>query len=274
MRILYVMLAWMVSFGVLTSAHAPEVKIAVTTSFHNSGLANELLPELKKDLEIDVHLLVVGTGQALKLARAGDVDAILVHSKKAEEKFVKDGFGCHRRELMYNDFVLAGPQDDPGNIAGAGTAIAALKTIHSNQHLFTSRGDDSGTHKKELNLWKAAGLNPYEFDSVWYRSSGSGMGATLNIANAMDAYVLTDRATWLNFKNRDHLSILFQGDKALNNQYTFIPVCAEKHPHVQRKSISKIENWLTSKKGQALIGRYKLEGQQLFFPNAKPANFN
>lgn len=274
MKLLFTIIGWCLSFLWLMSAQADEIKLAVTTSFHNSGLANELLPEIEKDLGITVHLLVVGTGQALKLGRSGDVDAILVHSKKAEEKFVADGFGCYRRELMYNDFVLAGPVNDPGKISEVSNAVGALKVIAKNRHLFASRGDDSGTHKKEMSLWMAAGLNPFEFDSVWYRSSGSGMGATLNIANAMNAYVLTDRATWLNFKNRDRLKLVFQGDKMLHNQYTFIPVCIKKHPHVKRELVSKIEEWLVSEKGQRIIGTYTVEGEKLFFPNAEKQNVN
>ncbi|MBE7636633.1 sulfate ABC transporter substrate-binding protein [Sneathiella sp. P13V-1] len=274
MKLLLALVGWCLSLLIAMPSWADEIKLAVTTSFHNSGLADELLPEIKKDLNLTVHLLVVGTGQALKLGRSGDVDAILVHSKKAEEKFVADGFGCYRRELMYNDFVLAGPKNDPGKIARLSKAVDALKVIEKNKHLFASRGDDSGTHKKEISLWRSAGLNPFEFDSVWYRSAGSGMGATLNIANAMNAYVLTDRATWLNFKNRDGLKLMLQGDKALHNQYTFIPVCIKKHPHVKRELVAKVEQWLAGEKGQGIIGAYKLAGEQLFFPNANNKNLN
>ena len=188
-----------------TAAQADTMKMAVTTSFNNSGLSDVLLPAIKEDLDLDVQLLIVGTGQALRLGEAGDVDAILVHSKKAEEAFVADGYGTHRREIMYNDFVLIGPNDDPAAIKDAEAAKDALAKIEAAEVPFVSRGDDSGTHKKELSIWKLAGIDPAKSSGQWYREAGAGMGATLNTARAMDAYTLADRGTWLSFANRGGL---------------------------------------------------------------------
>ncbi|MEE9315042.1 MAG: substrate-binding domain-containing protein [Rhizobiaceae bacterium] len=254
------------SFGV----RAAEMKLAVTTSFHNSGLSDVLLPLIKQDLDLDVHLIIVGTGQALKLGRAGDVDALLVHSKSAEETFVAEGYGIHRREIMYNDFVLIGPSSDPAKISTLTIATDALVAIGKKQHIFVSRGDDSGTHRKEQSLWKAAGLDVTQFPSNWYRAVGSGMGATLNAASAMDGYVMSDRASWLKFKNKGELKLLFSGDPELFNQYAFLPVNAAKHPHIKRKLAIALENWLVSKKAQKIIGAYTIDGELLFIPNAKP----
>ena len=250
------------------AASADEMKMAVTTSFHNSGLAEILLPEIKKDLGLDVHLLVVGTGQALKLGQAGDVDAILVHSRAAEEAFVARGFGSHRREIMYNDFILVGPKDDSAGISTAKTGADAMTLIAGKAAIFVSRGDDSGTHRKELALWKSAGLDPASFTGSWYRATGSGMGATLNTASAMNAYVFADRASWLNFGNKGELALLFSGDPVLFNQYAYIPINPEKHPHVKKELAAKLETWLVSAKAQRIIGDYEIAGQQLFTPNA------
>ncbi len=254
----------------LLSAAADDLKLAVTTSFHNSGLSDVLLPAIKQDLGLDVHLLVVGTGQALKLGRAGDVDAILVHSKKAEEKFVAEGYGTHRREIMYNDFVLIGPGNDPALIAKEKTAADAFNAIADHMAVFVSRGDDSGTHRKELTLWKSASVDPALASGTWYRESGSGMGATLNTASAMNGYVFADRASWLNFKNKRDLQLLFAGDPVLFNQYGYLPVNPKKHPHVKNDLAAKLEAWLTSDKAQKIIADYSIAGQQLFTPNAKP----
>ncbi len=264
-------LSTLVVFVVIsTSSFAESMKLAVTTSFHNSGLSDVLLPEIKKDLDLEVHLLVVGTGQALKLGRAGDVDAILVHSKKAEEKFVAEGYGTHRREIMYNDFVLIGPATDTAKIASLKTAANALKAVQGAKSIFVSRGDDSGTHRKERALWKSANLDPDKFEGTWYRASGSGMGATLNTASAMNGYVFADRASWLNFKNKGDLKLLFSGDPVLHNQYGYLPVSSTRHPHVKNKLAAKLESWLTSDKAQKIIANYKIAGEQLFTPNAKP----
>lgn len=244
------------------------MKLAVTTSFHNSGLSDILIPEIKKDLGLDVYLLVVGTGQAFKLGRAGDVDAILVHSRGAEDQFVAEGYGTHRREIMYNDFVLIGPKTDEAEIATAKSAFEALKKVAAKQAIFVSRGDDSGTHRKELALWKTAGLDPDKFEGGWYRATGSGMGATLNTASGMNGYVFADRASWLNFKNKGDMKLLFSGDPTLFNQYAYIPVNPQKHPHIKKDLAAKLENWLVSPKVQKMIGDYKIAGEQLFTPNA------
>lgn len=255
-----------------TLARADSMRLAVTTSFHNSGLSHVLLPEIKKDTGIDVRLLVVGTGQALKLGRQGDVDALLVHSKKAEEEFISDGYGTQRTEIMYNDFVFLGPKSDPAKIADAVDALTALKTLAKTKAPFVSRGDDSGTHKREVSLWEAAGFDISTFDSAWYREIGAGMGAALNIASAMNAYTLADRASWLNFKNKGDLALLNAGDSRLFNQYAYLTLNAEKHPHVKSSLSERLKNWLVSDRAQSLIGAYKIEGETLFVPNGEEEN--
>ena len=249
------------------SSFADDMRLAVTTSFHNSGLSEVLLPEIKKDLGLTVHLLVVGTGQALRLGRSGDVDALLVHSKKAEEEFVAEGFGTHRREIMYNDFVLVGPEKDEAQISSLKTAVSAFQAILNTRSPFVSRGDDSGTHRKEISLWRSAKITPV---GSWYRAAGAGMGATLNTASAMNAYVFTDRASWLNFGNKGNLKLLFSGDPILFNQYAYIQINPVKHKHVKSKRAGQLEEWLRSKKAADLISNYKIQGQRLFVPNAKP----
>ena len=250
----------------VTGAMADELRMAVTTSFHNSGLAEILLPEIKKDTGIEVQLLVVGTGQAIRLGEAGDVDAILVHARAAEEAFVAAGFGTHRREIMYNDFVIVGPASDPADVAGAKSITDAMQRINAARPKFVSRGDDSGTHKKELSLWQAAGIVP---KGDWYAPVGAGMGAALNTAAGLDAYILSDRASWLNFGNKGDLAILYQGDAELFNQYAYIPVNPAKHPYVKTDLVMKLENWLTSERAKELINGYRLQGEQLFTFNAK-----
>lgn len=250
------------------AALADDMKLAVTTSFHNSGLAEILLPEIKADLDLDVQLLVVGTGQAIRLGEAGDVDAILVHSKKAEEKFLAGGNGTHRREIMYNDFVIIGPKTDVAAVHAATSAASALQLIAEAAAPFVSRGDDSGTHKKELSLWQAAELDPAGFGS-WYRAVGAGMGAALNTASGMDAYIMADRASWLNFGNKGDLALLFAGDPVLFNQYAYLPVNPEKHAHAKNDLAMKLEAWLTSDKAKELINAYKINGETLFVFNAK-----
>ena len=268
MRQIKAILVTCVAIFFTTFAQAESLKLAVTTSFNNSGLSDVLLPQIKKDTGLDVDLLVVGTGQALKLGRAGDVDAILVHSKAAEEKFVSEGYGTHRREIMYNDFVLIGPSNDPAAIADAKTAAQALDAISTSKSLFVSRGDDSGTHRKELSLWKSSNLDPENFDAGWYRAAGSGMGATLNTASGMNAYVMSDRASWLKFGNKGDLKLLFSGDPILFNQYAFLPVNPEKHSHVKSSLVKVLEDWLVSPSSQKMIGEYKINGEVLFTPNA------
>ncbi|MEP0960892.1 MAG: substrate-binding domain-containing protein [Roseobacter sp.] len=251
-----------------SAAIGETFKLAVTTSFENSGLSDVLLPAFEADLSIDVQLLVVGTGQALRLGRAGDVDAILVHSRSAEDAFVAEGAGTHRREIMYNDFVVIGPAADPAHIEEAETAVSALQKIAAAKPAFVSRGDDSGTHKKERSLWYSAGLDPSDF-GPWYREVGAGMGASLNTAAALDAYILADRASWLNFGNKADLALLFAGDPELFNQYAFLPVSSEKHPHVRSDLAAKFETWLTSAHAASLINGYEINGQKLFTFNAQ-----
>jgi len=248
-------------------AQAEALKLAVTTSFNNSGLSDILLPRIKVDTELDVQLLIVGTGQALRLGEAGDVDAILVHSRRAEDAFVAASHGTHRREIMFNDFVLIGPAQDPAAIADAGTAAVALERIAKTQMPFVSRGDDSGTHNKELSLWQAAELDPDTFDP-WYKPVGSGMGASLNIAAGLNAYIMADRASWLNFGNRAGLAVLFAGDPVLFNQYAYIPVNPARHGHVNHEGAMALEGWLTSAAAKALIDGYTINGETLFTFNA------
>ena len=248
---------------------AAEMRLAVTTSFNNSGLSDVLLPAIKTDLGLDIRLLVVGTGQALKLGVAGDVDAILVHSKTAEEAFVANGYGTHRREIMYNDFVFIGPMEDPANVSKMKNAQQVLQAIANVQLPFVSRGDDSGTHKKEIALWKTAGVDAADLAPTWYREVGAGMGAALNTASGMNAYIMSDRASWLNFANKGELKLLFAGDPVLFNQYAYLPVNPAKHPHVKLAEAEMLEQWLVSEKAQALIGAYTIGGETLFTPNAR-----
>jgi tungstate transport system substrate-binding protein len=249
------------------SAQAEVLKLAVTTSFENSGLAEILLPKIAEDTGIEVQLIVVGTGQALKLGEQGDVDAVLVHSRAAEEAFVEAGLGTHRREIMYNDFVIVGPATDPAGASAKTTATAAFAAIAEARGTFVSRGDDSGTHKMELALWDAAGITP---EGSWYNSVGQGMGAALNTAAGMNAYILADRASWLNFGNKVDLGIVFEGDPALFNQYSLIPVNPDRHSHVNHATVEKLEAWLTGEKAKRLIEGYRIQDQQLFTFNALP----
>ena len=245
------------------------ITVASTTSTQNSGLFGHILPKFTKKTGIRVRIVAVGTGQAIRLARNGDADVLFVHHKASEEKFVRDGFGVRRFDVMYNDFIIVGPKDDPARVKGEANAARALAAIAQSGAVFASRGDDSGTHKKERSLWKAAGVDVAAKSGSWYRETGSGMGATLNTASAMSAYALSDRATWLNFKNKGGLGILVQGDKRLHNQYGVILVNPKRHPHVKAQLGQAFIGWLTSPEGQAAIGEYKIKGRQAFFPNAK-----
>lgn len=247
---------------------ADDMRLAVTTSFDSSGLADVLLPAIKEDIDLNVQLLVVGTGQALRLGEAGDVDAVLVHSKAAEDAFVTAGHGTHRREIMYNDFVLVGPATDPAGIAGAVSAADALQRIEDAQSHFVSRGDDSGTHKAELAVWTQAGFDVGAFGN-WYRSVGAGMGQALNTAAAMDAYVLSDRASWLNFANKAELALLNSGDPVLFNQYAYLPVAPDKNENVRNDLAMALETWLTGPRAEALINGYAINGETLFVFNAQ-----
>lgn len=258
------------SLAVASGAQAEErfITVASTTSTQASGLFDHLLPKFEDKTGIDVRVVAVGTGKAIRMAEKGDADVLFVHHKPSEEKFVAQGYGLQRRDVMYNDFVLIGPKSDPAKAGLAKTAADALKAIAEAEAPFASRADDSGTNKAELGQWKAAGVDVKAASGGWYRETGSGMGATLNTAAAMNAYTLSDRATWLNFSNRGDLDIVFEGDPALFNQYGVIVVNPEKFPHVKADDAQAFADWLVSPEGQAVIADYKIKGDQLFFPNA------
>ncbi len=245
------------------------ITLVSTTSTENSGLLDYLIPKFRDRTGIDVRVVAVGTGRALKLGEMGDADMILVHHRASEENFISNGFGVERREIMYNDFVIAGPPEDPVNIRGEHETIRALTLIYEHKLPFVSRGDDSGTHKKEMELWALTGVDVSQYSGNWYYETGAGMGATLNIANGMRAYVLTDRSTWLSFKNRNGLDLLFENDPPLHNQYSIILVNPERHPHIKFEEAELFANWLASSEGQQVIAEFTLNGQQLFFPNAQ-----
>lgn len=255
----------------LSGAVAAERFITVqsTTSTQNSGLFDYILPIFTKKTGIEVRVVAVGTGQALKNGRNGDGDVLLVHAKPAEEKFVAEGWGVKRSDVMYNDFVIVGPKADPAKLAGNKDAKKALTMISEDKAPFASRGDDSGTYKKEKALWKAAGIDPKKASGQWYRETGSGMGATLNAAVGMGAYTMSDRATWISFKNKGDYRIVVEGDPLMFNQYGVILVNPKKHPHVKVKDGQAFIDWLLSAEGQKIIASYKIDGQQLFYPNAK-----
>jgi len=240
-----------------------------TTSTANSGLYDHLLPIFAEETGIDVNVVAVGTGQAIKNARNCDGDVLLVHAKPAEEKFVEDGRGVSRSDLMYNDFIIVGPGDDPAGVRGMEDVQTALQQIAQTGALFASRGDDSGTHKKEIALWSDTGIDPTTASGGWYRETGSGMGATLNAAQGMAAYAMTDRATWLSFRNKGDFDILVQGDADMFNQYGVILVNPAVCPSVKVEAGQAFIDWLLSEAGQGAIAAYTLDGEQLFFPNAK-----
>ena len=264
---LTLVLAGVTSLGLAFSALADDyITLASTTSTQNSGLFNAILPQFEDATGIDVRVVAVGTGQAFEIARRGDADSLLVHDTAGEKRFVENGFATERADVMYNDFVLIGPADDPANIGEAQSAAEAFAAIANAKAPFTSRGDDSGTNRAELRLWENAGVDP---DGDWYRELGSGMGPTLNTAAAMDAYVMSDRATWVAFGNRQNLRLLFAGDEVLFNQYGSLLISEEKHPHLKHDLAEQWHNWLISEDGQQAIAGFKVDGQQLFFPNAK-----
>jgi tungstate transport system substrate-binding protein len=245
------------------------ITVASTTSTENSGLFRYLLPLFQQDTGIAVRVVAVGTGQAIELAQRGDADVLFVHHRPSEAKFVAEGFGVARFDVMYNDFVVVGPRVDPVGIRGMTDVAAALAEVAAKQAIFISRGDDSGTHKLELSLWKAAGIDVAAASGTWYREAGAGMGATLNTASSLDAYSLTDRGTWISFKNRGNLAILIEGDSRLFNQYGVILVNPKKHPHVKATDGQTFIDWLLSDKGQQAIAAFRIEGEQAFFPNAR-----
>jgi tungstate transport system substrate-binding protein len=246
-----------------------SIVVQSTTSTANSGLYDVLLPKFTETTGIKVNVVAVGTGQAIKNAMNGDGDVLLVHAKPAEEKFVADGYGVERFDVMYNDYVIVGPPADPAKVAGSKDAAAALKRIADAKAIFASRGDNSGTHQQELELWKATGVDVAAASGGWYRETGSGMGATLNTGIGMGAYVLTDRGTWISFKSKGDYRIAVEGDEALFNQYGVILVNPQKHPRVKAKEGQAFIDWILGAEGQKAIADYRIEGQQLFFPNAK-----
>lgn len=249
-------------------AQQPFIVVASTTSTEQSGLFGYLLPAFEKDTGISVHVVAVGTGQALDIGRRGDADVVFVHDRPAEIKWLAEGNGVRRYPVMYNDFVLIGPQSDPAHVAGGKDIAAALKTIAVAKPPFVSRADKSGTYAAELRLWKDAGVDVASTKGAWYRETGSGMGPALNTAAAMDAYILSDRGTWLNFRNRGHLTIVVEGDKRLFNQYGVMLVNPAKHPNVRKDLGRQFIDWLVSPHGQSVIAGYRINGEQLFFPNA------
>lgn len=263
------------SFALAQTPAAPAgerfITVASTTSTQDSGLFNHILPLFKAKTGIEVRVISQGTGQALDTGRRGDADVVFVHAKAQELKFVEEGFSTERRPVMYNDFVLIGSKSDPAGVAGTKDIVAALKKIQEKAAPFVSRGDKSGTHSAELNLWKVAGVDIAAQKGPWYREIGQGMGAALNTSGAMGAYVLSDRATWISFKNRGDLVISVEGDKRLFNQYGVMSVNPAKHSHVKFADGKLFADWLTSPEGQKAIADYKIDGQQLFFPNAGQA---
>jgi tungstate transport system substrate-binding protein len=244
------------------------ITVASTTSTEQSGLFKHLLPIFEKKTGIQVRVVALGTGQSLDMGKRGDADVVFVHAKALEEKFVAEGYGVKRFEVMYNDFVLVGPRSDPAKVGGTRDIVAALQKIKAVQAPFASRGDRSGTHFAELQLWKEAGIDIAKDKGPWYRDTGSGMGPTLNTAAGMNAYALTDRGTWLSFKNRGELVISVEGDRRLFNQYGVMLVNPAKHPHVKKDMGQAFVDWVISTEGQKAIADYQINGQQLFFPNA------
>lgn len=244
------------------------ITVSSTTSTTDSGLFNHLLPAFQRATGIEVRVVSQGTGQALDTGRRGDADVVFVHARAQEERFVAEGFGVARKPVMYNDFVLIGPKQDPAGIKGSKDITAALQRIRERQAAFVSRGDRSGTHSAELALWQAAGVDIAQAKGPWYREIGQGMGAALNTSGAMGAYVLADRATWLNFRNRGDLGIVVEGDRRLFNQYGVILVNPARHAHVKREDGQRFIDWLTGPEGQRVINTYQINGEQLFFANA------
>lgn len=251
---------------------APFIVLASTTSTENSGLLGDILPRFTATTGVAVRVVAVGTGQAIRLGEKGDADVLLVHHPESERAFVAAGHGVERVAVMYNDFVIVGPSSDPAGIRGTDDALSALRLIARMQAPFASRADDSGTHKKELSLWQAAGVDPRPDSGSWYRETGSGMGATLNTALGLGAYVLTDRGTWLRYASKGDLEVLMEGDPPLFNPYSAILVSPERHAHIKAASGQALIDWLVSAAGQKAIGDFRIDGQPAFFPNADAAD--
>jgi len=269
MKILVLTALALLWFSVTAPVQAADaIFIQSTTSTQNSGLLDALLPVFTQDTGIAVRVVAVGTGQAIKNAKNGDGDVLLVHSKDDEEVFVKAGWGLKRLDVMYNDFVLVGPTQDPAMIRRQRDVGIALEKIMTQEAMFISRGDDSGTHIAELRLWSAAGVAPSALSGKWYREIGSGMGATLNMAASIDAYTLADRATWLSFGNKGNLVVLVEGDPRLFNQYGVIAINPKRHAHINKEGAEAFVEWITGPRGQAEIAAFEVNSQQLFFPNA------
>jgi tungstate transport system substrate-binding protein len=247
------------------------IVVASTTSTEQSGLFAHILPRFEKETGIKVRVVALGTGQALDLARRGDADVVFVHAKAAEEKFVAEGHGVKRLPVMYNDFVLVGPKADSAKVGGGRDIVEALRRIQATQAPFVSRGDRSGTHMAELELWKGAGIDIERSKGPWYRDTGQGMGPALNTAASMNAYLLADRATWLAFRNRGELAVLVEGDKRLFNQYGVILASPDRHPNVKKELGQRFVDWIVSPAGQKAIADFRIDGEQLFFPNAEQA---
>lgn len=262
------LLAGVMTAPLATGAHAETITVASTTSTENSGLFKFLLPAFEKDTGVQVKVIAVGTGQALDIGRRGDADVLFVHDPAAEQKFVDEGYGIDHQRVMYNDFIIVGPKSDPAKVRGDRDVIDALRKIAAADQPFASRGDRSGTHMAELRYWKEAGIDVTAARGKWYKETGSGMGPTLNTASGMNAYSLTDRGTWLSFKNRGELEILVEGDQRLFNQYGVMLVNPARHPQVKVQAGRSFMDWLVSPKGQQTIADYQVNGQQLFFPNA------
>ena len=257
-----------VIFATGALAQDQSIVVASTTSTQDSGLFGHILPLFRARTGIDVRIVAQGTGQALDTGRRGDADVVFVHAKPAEERFIAEGSGLKRYPVMYNDFILVGPQNDPAGITGSKDIVAALKTIRDKGAAFISRGDRSGTHQAELSLWRIAGIDIAKDKGPWYKQIGQGMGAALNTASASNAYVLADRGTWLAFKNRGELVIVVQGDRRLFNQYGVMLVNPQKHPAVKQEPAQQFIEWLVSPEGQQAIAGYRINGDQLFYPNA------
>ena len=256
------------AFALPAFAQERSITVASTTSTEQSGLFGHILPIFTRESGIAVRVVALGTGQALDVGRRGDADVVFVHDRAAEERFVAEGFGGPRRHVMFNDFVITGPASDPARIAGLGDTAEALRRIAAARAPFISRGDRSGTHAAELRLWQQAGVDPATGRGQWYREVGQGMGPALNTAAAQGADILADRGTWLSFRNRQDQRILIEGDTRLFNQYGVMPVNAQRHPHVKAADGQRFIDWLLSAAGQAAIASYRINGEQLFFPNA------
>ncbi len=267
-RRLLIVAAASLAFAGSARAQDKSIVVASTTSTQDSGLFGHILPMFKAKTGIDVKVVAQGTGQALDTGRRGDADVVFVHAKPAEEKFLSEGFGVKRYPVMYNDFILIGPKSDPAGIKGSKDIVAALGAIKAKGADFISRGDKSGTHQAEFNLWKVAGVDIGKDKGPWYKEIGQGMGAALNTASASNAYVLADRGTWLSFKNRGDLVIAVEGDKRMFNQYGVMLVNPQKHPSVKKDLGQQFIDWLVSSEGQKAIADYKINGEQLFYPNA------